>query len=224
MSDPDTSAYEPLPAKGVGAERFDEPALFYLTHQAVIDEWYSLRKAVTGALNDWLETTVREAISSLAQRHGLLVGGALGPKRQAHVLVYPDSMPVIGSRPAVGVGLGWAREGVNPISNPPYACVRRMARASGKAGSAALLGHGGREFRSRERCHGRDDETWPLYSYIPATARWWTDLDAYRAAITSGVERYIDGLTGALVAAAAAAQAVAPGPGDEENEEAEEVV
>src|SRR3954471_2870895 len=111
MSDMDTSAYQPIPAKGVGAERFDEPALFYLTHQAVIDEWYSLRKAVTGALNDWLETTVREAIADIAQGHSLLVGGSNGPKGQAHVLVYPGSMPLVASRPAVGIGLGWSRDG-----------------------------------------------------------------------------------------------------------------
>lgn len=223
MTEIDLAAYEPIPAKGIGAERFDEPALFYLTHQAVIDEWYSLRKAVTGALNDWLETTVREAINDVGQRHGLLVGSASGPRGYSHIVAYPETMPVLVSRPAVAIGLGWSREGVNPVSNPPYACVRRSGRAAGKAGAAALLDHGGREFRSRESCKGRDGDVWPIYSNVPARAQWWTDLDSYLEEIVRGVDRFIAGLAGPLAAAVAAAVAAVPGPGDDTEETEDEI-
>lgn len=216
--EPDLSSYQPIPAGGTGAEGFDQPALFYLTHQRVIDEWYGLRRTVSEALNDWFEKTVRQALAPLAHERSLIVSTAYGPQKQAHLLAHPQEMPVINGRPIVGIGVAWPRMSVNPISNGPYACVRRSSSPPGKAAAAALLDAGGRDFRSRESLKGRDDEPWPLYSWIPARPQWWTDLDAYLDTILRPVEQYIDVLAGALAAAALVGKGLVQESSDEDED------
>ena len=50
---------------------------------------------------------------------------------------------------------------------------------------------------------GSDSEAWPIWWFIRAQDRWWTDLDGYRDTIVDEVQRGIDRLGDALVAAAA---------------------
>lgn len=195
------SSYEPIPAKGAGAESFDKPALFYLTHQVVIEEWHGLRRTVSEAVNSWLDTTVHDALAAFATERGLLLSRVYGPQKQAHLLTHPDAMPLIDGRPILGVGLAWPSASVSPRSNAPYACVRRSSSKAGKAAATALLNAGGRQFRSREGLKGHDDDVWPLYSWIAAKPTWWTDLDAYVQTIMREVERFVDGLAGPLAEA-----------------------
>ena len=201
MTDP--SSVDPIPAAGPGAERFDQPALFYLTHQATIDEWYALRRTVSEALNGWFESTVRDELVSLAGDHQLVVSFAQGPARNSHLLLHPEATPVLKRKPVIGIGVAWHADNVNPMSSQPFACVRASRNDTGRAAAQVLLDHGGREFRSDVGAKGRDEETWPVWSYIRADDRWWTHLDSYLARITETVGRYIDGLGPALQLAAA---------------------
>jgi hypothetical protein len=189
---------EPIPAGGPGAERFDQPALFYLTHQATIDEWHGLRHTVSEALNGWFESTVRDALGPLASDHGLVVSFAQGPSRNSHLVLHPPNTPVLGRKPVAGVGVAWHADSANPISNQPFACLRCSRTETGRAAAAMILENGGREFRSAHGAKGRDTETWPVWTYIKADDRWWTHLDVYLAAILGEVTTYVEGLASAL--------------------------
>ena len=197
------ASYEPIPADGAGAEIFDKPALFYLTHQVVIDEWHGLRRTVSEAVNTWLDSTVRHELAATSADRGLLLSRVYGPQKHTHLLAHPEMMPLIGGRPILGTGVAWPSATVNPLSNEPYLCVRRSSSDAGRAAAAAFLDAGGRAFRSREGLKGRDEDVWPLYSWVPAKSKWWTDLDAYLEAITAGVGRLLDGLAAPLAAAVA---------------------
>lgn len=210
-----SDSYEPIPAHGAGAESFDMPALFYLTHQPVIDEWYGLRRTVSEAVNNWLETTARAELAALAAGRGTLLSRVPGPEKHTHLVVHPDAMPLLNGRPILGIGVGWPAASVNPMSNAPFACVRRSGSDAGKLAAAALMRAGGRDFRSREMLKGRDEDVWPVYSYVPARSDWWTDLDGYLRSIIGLVERYIDGLSGPLASVLAEVEKLPTDTGEE---------
>ena len=194
--------FDPIPAAGAGADRFDQPSLFYLTHQSTIDQWHALRSAVAASLNEWFATTLQDALVGVADEREWGLSTAVGPPGYAHLLVHPPETPVLNHKPLVGVGLGWSIKGVNPISNRPFTCVRCSRSDPGRRAAETLLDSGGRAFRSAHRLKGSDRDAWPIWWYIKAQDCWWTDLDAYRDTIVAEVRRGAEGLGDALSAAA----------------------
>jgi hypothetical protein len=58
--------FDPIPAGGTGADRFDQLSLFYLTHQSTIDQWHALRSGVAASLNESFATTLQDALVGVA--------------------------------------------------------------------------------------------------------------------------------------------------------------
>ena len=181
-------SYDPIPAAGAGADLFDQPSLFYLTNQNLIEEWHSLQSNVAAALDEWYSTTLRDALRTPAAELGLEVAPAKGPRSYNHVVLHPPGATFLGGKPVIGVGLAWPTKSANPSANSVFSCVRRSSNQTGKNAAATFLDAGGREIRSRiQRSKGGDNETWPIWRWVRTETNWWTDLDAYRQMIVDDV-------------------------------------
>jgi hypothetical protein len=90
MSD---SEFDPAPAKGLGADVFDQPALFFLTHQPTIEQWARLNLAAAAATHQWLSTTVRDSLAELAVELGMELSTVAGPNYWQHLLMHPTGDP-----------------------------------------------------------------------------------------------------------------------------------
>lgn len=197
-------SYDPIPANGAGAERFDQPSLFYLTNRELIEEWAALKENVAEAVDEWYRHTLRDALSTKATERGLEVSEARGPTNYRHVVLHPPDTPIVGSKPVVGVGLGWHAKRVNPSGLSAFVCVRCSRNDAGRNAAQALLDAGGRSYRgATPAAKGADTDAWPIWWWAPATDQWWTDLDAYRTKLVDDVLRMTDALREPLDAAAA---------------------
>jgi len=188
MTEPSANEdYLPIQASGPGADLFDEPALFYLTHQKVIEEWHALRRSVSEAVDEWFDGPVRDALAPLASAQHLQLSRVEGPASHSALLLHPEDMPVLAGKPVLGVGVAWPRKSVNPRSNQPFVCVRATRRREGRRTVKAFLDGGGRSLRSTKAVNGNDDSSWLLWSYITASPQWWTDLESYLSQVVSAV-------------------------------------
>lgn len=176
------------PASGAGAEIFDGPSVFYLTHQAQIDEWYRLRSTVSENVGEWYRTVVRDALAVAAETLGYVISEVRGADSYPSVLMHTADTVVEDGQPALGVGLAWSSKTVLPTGNAPFSAVRRSGTPAGRAAGAAFLADGGLEYRrTRAGVYGSDSDTWPVYRTVDAPADWWTDLDRYRDRIVDDV-------------------------------------
>ncbi|MFP3900782.1 MAG: hypothetical protein ACLFXM_07985, partial [Acidimicrobiia bacterium] len=154
---------------------------------------------VTEALSDWYRHTVGDALVNLGAHRGLDLSEVRGPGNHRHLLLHPPEMPIVGSDPAVGIGVGWLATSASPPGLSTFACVRRSDHRSAVEVARALMEAGGREVRSGIRdARGKDDEAWPIWWWIAPGERWWTDLDAYCSSITGEVRRLLDPLRDVL--------------------------
>lgn len=194
--------YDPIPAQGVGAERFDQPSLFYLTNRAIIDEWHDLRSNVAEAVGEWCRSALRDALEGPALERGLRVAEARGPGTYHHIVVCDPRTPVNGTKPVIGIGLAWPSKTVDPSNASMFVGVRASRNKTGKLAAAKLLDAGGREYRAADKTlHGTDDSAWPIFRYISAGEEWWTDLDQLRDDVVRGILELADGLREPLMAA-----------------------
>jgi hypothetical protein len=181
-------SYDPIPAAGAGADLFDQPSLFYLTNQNLIEEWHSLQSNVAAALDEWYSTTLRDSLRTPATDLGLEVALAKGPGSWRHVVLHPPGATFLGGKPVIGVGLAWPAKSANPSANSVFSCVRRSSNQTGKNAAAAFLDAGGRESRARiQRSKGADSDKWPIWRWVRTETQWWTDLDVYRQMIVDDV-------------------------------------
>lgn len=208
-------SYDPIPAAGAGAELFDQPSLFYLTNQNLIEEWHSLQSNVAAALDEWYSTTLSDALRLPAARLGLEVALAPGPGSSRHVVLHPAGATFLGGKPVIGVGFAWPAKSPNPSANSVFSCVRRSANQTGKIAASVFLDAGGREIRSGiARSKGGDAERWPIWRWVRTDTQWWTDLDSYREMIVDDVME----LTAAVLEPLRAASNVAVVGGAEETD------
>lgn len=188
-------SFEPVPASGLGFESFDQPSLFFLTHQDTIKHWARLESAAAEATQQWLTTTVSEDIANIGSGLDLELSAVMGPNHWRHLLLHPPEVPIVGGHPIIGLGLGWHSRKVNPMSDRPFVGIRVGTNPQGAAARTAFLDAGGRQVRIEEHLSGKGDATWPAYFNLPAADdHWWHHLDQYRSLIGAqlrlGIERF----------------------------------
>ncbi|MEA2825711.1 MAG: hypothetical protein QOG43_150 [Actinomycetota bacterium] len=188
--------FDPVPAVGDGADVFDQPALFFLTHQATIEQWAKLSTAAAEAGHQWLSTTVRAALADLAAQRGLELSAVAGPGQWQHLLLHPAETPTVGDEPVIGVGLCWHRQRLDPQNYLPFIGVRVGSNPQGAAAGTAFLDGGGLQLRNEFHWRGKGEPTWPAYFHLDPFERWWQDLDAYRAVIVDQVGLGLDRMEG----------------------------
>ena len=183
---------------------FDAPSLFYLSNRATIDEWASLRSNVADALGDWYRRVLPGALAPGAEARGLQISEARGPSSYHHVVLHPPFTPMPAGKPVIGIGIAWPAKSVDPAGNSTFACVRCSRNATGREAARRFLDAGGRAFRdATARAKGADQDTWPVYWWVTAGERWWTDLDAYCQLLVNEVVRMVDALRDPLDVASA---------------------
>lgn len=188
-------SYDPIPAKGAGADRFDQPSLFYLSNREIIDEWHALRTNVADAMGEWCRSVLRDSLEEPAQQRGLQVAEARGPGGYHHIVVYDPRTPVNGTKPVIGIGLAWPSKTVDPAKGSLFVGVRASRNKTGKLAAQMLLDAGGRDYRAADKSlKGSDSEAWPIYRWIEARDQWWTDLDSLRDVIVNETLLIADGL------------------------------
>lgn len=197
MTDPDA---EPIDAQGDGAELFDAPTSFYLTHRQSIEAWHSLKRVADRAVHEFL-SSLADPIAELALTNGweprfLDFGG----RYYAHgvLAVGPDGP----DGPALVVGLGWQHKEVRPDqdTNAPYVGIRVASGAPELR--AWLMDVGQPTMRERRDAIGDlGDRRWPVYRYVPALPGWWGDLDGYRERCLRQLTDFIDDHRSAIGAA-----------------------
>src|SRR5687767_4965942 len=165
-------SHDPIPASGAGAELLDQPSLFYLTNQALIDEWYGLRSNVADAVSEWYRTTVRESLIDSAAERGFEVAVARGPGNYQHVVLHPPNATILATKPVIGIGFAWPSKTVSPAADSVFVCVRCSRNQTGKNAAALFLDAGGRAVRTSLHAKGGDNDTWPIWWWVRANPQW----------------------------------------------------
>lgn len=213
-------SYEPIPARGAGANLFDQPSLFYLTNQKLIDEWAALADTVTANVDRWLRTFVRDDLAAASAERDLVLSVAKGPGRHFALVTHPADATFLHGKPVIGVGLIWNQ--VFPTDPTVFSGVRCSANSTGRAAAATFRTAGG-DALMKVRGYQRRDTTWPIWRWIVAGQEWWTDLDAYRAQLVTDTLDLLDSVRGPLFAASQVKIDTADG-GDTDDESDEEPV
>lgn len=191
--------FDPVPAHGEGSEFFDQPVLFFLTHQEQIEQWAMLSLAAAEAAHQWLTTTVSAKLAELAAQRDMQLHPVVGPNRWHHLLLAPLDTPTIGDEPVIGIALCWHPQKINPKTYLPFVGVR--VAPLDEATGPAFLAAGGLQVREEQRLKGKGDRTWPAYFYLAPFDRWWASLDAYLAVIVEQVTIGLDHLEAPVRAA-----------------------
>lgn len=179
------SAFDPIPATGAGAGVFSEPSLFFLTHERTITAWANLRVAAAADIDAWFESAVHDGLADAAGATGMVLSRVERAPAWRHLLLHPAETPLVDREPVIGVGLGWSRKRVNPISNAPFACVYTGSTVVGRRAAQLFLDAGGRQV-CEDRGHSASaDRAWLGWWSIPAAERWWADLDGYLATLVA---------------------------------------
>lgn len=190
------SDFEPQPAHGEGADLFEQPALFYLSNQETIDDLYRLHKEVIRTADQWFHTIIRDRLAAVAHERGLRTFRENDPYSYPHLLIAP---PAEGS-PTIGLGIAWSQTAILPSTYPPYVLVWRADSVTGRLAEAEFLRQGGDGFRVAEGLK-TDPGGWPAYRAMQYETNWWQDLDAYADKLVGEVERWLDAVADALIAA-----------------------
>ncbi len=190
--------FDPLPAVGDGADVFDQPVLFFLTHQEIIEQWGRLSTAAAETGHQWLSSTVRAALEDLSAQRGMELSAVAGPAQWQHLLLHPAETPTVGDEPIIGIGLCWNRQRLDPRNYLPFVGVRVGTNPQGAAAGAAFLDGGGLQLREQFHWRGKGEPTWPAYFYLDPFDRWWEQLDDYRAIIVEHVTLGLNRMEGPL--------------------------
>lgn len=184
MSCDDADLVEPA---GAGAEWFDEPALFYLTHREQIERWYALHHRADEAANQYL-LSFQDDLESIAEENGFQVGQFDG--RFRCLLLWPqDGALNATGEPPIAAALRWHLDemALNDQGRAPRVGVR-VGRGSDKL-CEEFLGCGHPDMRQLRQQHVYSAKAprWPVFRDLPAEPQWWADLDGYRAQVVEAV-------------------------------------
>ena len=181
MDDP-----ELIEANGEGAELFDVPVAFYLTFRESIERWHALKSRTDTVIHELL-LSLGDPIADLAQQHQLESRFVELGGRYCGFFIAEAEAPTDREGVApISFGLGWQRDDVVPEreGSEPYVGVR-VSRDSPESRSR-FLEYGHPSTRELRAAGGYDKHTlWPVFRYVHARPAWWSDLDAYRFALTS---------------------------------------
>jgi hypothetical protein len=176
----DESSFDPIAARGVGAAVFTEPSLFFLTHETIITSWANLQLSAAADIDAWFETEVHDGLASVAEATGMVLSRVERAGAWRHLLLHPAETPFVDREPVIGVGLGWSRKRVNPVSNGPFACVYTGSTVLARMAGTLFLDAGGRQVCEDWGHSASADRDWPVWWTVRAPdEKWWADLDGY---------------------------------------------
>src|SRR5688572_3230755 len=96
-----------LPAGGTGRELFDDPTLFFLTHEDSIRRWSELSSGVRRATQEYL-LSLQPDLEAFAEERGLKSVSADTAGAYHHqLLCYPHTPLATDGTPAIAFCLGW---------------------------------------------------------------------------------------------------------------------
>ena len=190
MNEPNPDLVEAL---GQGAELFDAPSLFYLTHRTSIETWHALRRPAREVVDRYL-MTLAEPLEDLA----LELGGRLDifddDARYPVLALFATEDSAEGSAlPSMLDGLEWDRNQVR-IDDPATAPVVgvRIGSKQNNELRQRFLDTGQPPAR-----HVRDREGyvrspwWAAFTRCVGPTAWWADLDGYRDLLTGTVRKLV---------------------------------
>lgn len=190
MNSPDVDLIEP---EGEGADLFEAPTTFFLTHRESIERWYALKRRADDAVHQYLLSFVDD-IEDLGEQQGLQ-SGIFEVGRQHHcLLLWPPATPLRpDDAPPIGIGLSWKRGDVAIDGDHRAPCVGvRTGRGSDTVREAFLTAGDPDSRRLRQR-HGYDgDRPWPVFRYVTGETAWWADLDGYRVRVMNELRDVVD--------------------------------
>jgi hypothetical protein len=191
MSDPHLEA-DLVEAGGRGAELFEAPALFYLTHADTIRRWSALRARARDATNLYLSSiqTDLETIDGLGNWEVIARDTA---RSYRHVLAAPPGTPPADDgAPAIACCFGWNQRAVRLTQHTwmPFVGIRVGAGAERDLWRRTFLDGDGRDLRPTVESLGyHRDKEWPVWQAILGGDGWWAELDDYREKVVGAFER-----------------------------------
>ncbi len=191
---------ELVEARGQGAELFDAPSLFYLTHRRSIDAWHALRRPAGKVVDRYL-MTMAEPLEELA----LELCGRLeifdDDARYPVLALFTNAHIAPGStRPSMLAGVEWDRKQVR-LDDPATAPVVgiRIGSKRHDALRQRFLDAGDPPARQVRDRQGYDRSSWwPAFTRCVGPATWWSDLDGYRDLLTTAVRKLVEDFKPAL--------------------------
>lgn len=191
----DAGSTDEYAAIGTGAENFEAPAVFYLTHMEAIERWHGLRDAAVAATAGFLDTIFDDFELPDSKASWSVTVADTGGYR--HHLVAPEHCPpAADGTPAIAACFGWhtKRVTISTGSYVPFVGVRIGAGPplAGEWRQEFLRGTGSRalDIRNSRGYHAAGE--WPAWKDVTASGRWWESLDSYRSQALAAVGRCID--------------------------------
>jgi hypothetical protein len=169
---------------GDGADRFDIPSVFYLSHREQIERWHELKPRAADAVHEYL-LSFENRLVDLAAEQGLQVGRRKTGRSFRCLLLWPGHVAVTDDHePPLAIGLRWHRNdtAIDEEGRAPRVGIRAAKGADDLRERFLTSGEPStRELRGQ---HGyRSDKRWPVLRQVEGGPRWWGDLDAYRASV-----------------------------------------
>jgi hypothetical protein len=190
-------SYEPIPAAGPGADLFDQPALFYLTNQKLIQEWAGLADGMSASVKLWLEQVVQPVLGQELLMRGLTA--ELGSAGSYYGLLGRFGAPAAARRAACAVGLFWTSK-PDPSANSIFSGTYFAPTDAGLAGAQAFRA-AAEAIPIDDREPLRSGNTWVMWRWVSAPAQWWTNLNGYCAHLVNDTVSFIDAIVEPLKSA-----------------------
>lgn len=184
---------ELIEADGEGADFFDAPTIFYLTHREDIERWHALRERANRAVHEYF-VSLRDDVESIVEDQAFVVDVFKTGSPFHSLLIWPSSdHELADGQPPIAIGLRWPhqRPALEDAGGAPRVGVR--VAPGHKQLREQFLDFGEPDTRQLREAHGfRTDNPWPAYKEVPADPGWWADLDGYRDTLLEALQ---DGLS-----------------------------
>ena len=178
-------------AAGAGAELFEAPALFYLTHAEAIRRWSALGQHARDATNAYL-TSLQPDLQGATPWELAPFDTA---RSYRHLLAAPPGAPLAEDEsPAIACCFGWNQRAVRLTQHTwmPFVGVRVGPGAALDRWRRVFLEDGQRDLRPTiDRLGYRRDREWPAWKQVIGGDEWWADLDGYRAKVVAAFEECV---------------------------------
>jgi hypothetical protein len=184
-TDDSTDDAELVEPGGQGADLFDVPTTFFLTHREQIERWYALKARAAEAVHEYL-LTFHDELEAVAAEEDLELRLFETGRQRWNLLLWPPDMALDAKgEPPIAVGLRWHRIDtvIEEEARAPRVGVR-VGRAGRNDVWERFLSSGQPSTRQLRDQEGyRSDRIWPVFRNVPSTPHWWADLDGYRAQV-----------------------------------------
>jgi len=171
-----------IEARGQGAELFDAPSRFFLTHRESIETWYALRRPATAAVDRYL-LTLAEPLEELSDAFGWQFQSfEYGSNYRALAVAASDEEPCRTRGPSMLVGIEWraVAVGVDDTATAPVVGVRISSTHDDGLRQRFLDAGQPAAKLVRERDNYDKNSWWAMFTRSVGDPAWWNDLDGYR--------------------------------------------